>query len=1060
MSLQNEDQNSQDNVGEKLHKVQKKLKILYTREFLLSLGDLDICKKLPSRFDESILREFEDASQSIQDRPRNSGSFPLQGFRRNEYGSSPPTRSDSNNYSQGTFGRWESRSSGWSDRDSDSQSDKDSDSGRLYSHQSRRSWQTPEHDGLLGNGSFPRISAAKMRANENYQLGKKNDLYQPPRPYKAIPHTRRETDSYNDETFGSTENASEDRAEEEKRRRDSFELMRKEQQKSLQEKQKMSLEKHTVDNASGVYEFFEGSKEERGLLGGYNELDVSTASPVLSDESDKSSFSSHASRPPVPPGFTNNILEKSTGTKSLVPPHLAEIGKPVAGERFLYFRTNLVQNGNLDGFQQQLSKEISLVDGQTEDKSKLVSLPNEGRTVNSHSSLGVPNEEVSVEDQCDPTSHGIFNKSEIIELDAKVLEDKVVGKSKENYSSVLEKKFGIATMNDGGSVDSAEYHIGKVHDTWSAKLAQPSKFALWFFEEEAQPANGISAGRSNDLLPLIVTGEKGRSQVPAAKAEHFTRECSYESSELTSKLTADMPSATNGISEEVFSSNKNEVTSTVLTCEDLEQSILSEYSQKNSNIMPHARGWSASSTNIEQPREHDDHASQDLLSLLQKGSDPNTMTMGPSADIGFTNIGLVSDEHDTGTAVDEPKTEECTNNIHYSGKTLTLETLFGTAFMKELQSVEAPVSVQRGSNGSAQIDALEPRGLSVPVMDNGVFSSAIDEIGLQRTSHEHSVLSSHHREQTNLATAGNWLGFDDSQINSSKLPTEVVAKHGGYNGTVEFQLPEGESLISVDSLTPQLSTLMPTGNSSKNDFLFSKEHVDVAENLAAISAVIKDKRTIVGSECMPFECGPYEQTDPEIPYRNIQVQPSPPQFQPLHMNHGRPLFHPLDPHPAHMSLQKKFMGPESLFNHDTPANSQFPANIIRPPFHNPNSGVAAYDLHAHRSILHPMQMPDNRTQLLSDFPRGAPVPYPGNQTTGFIQDRNPMHGFPFGPRQPNIGSLGMSVPAPDNSFGNPPEAFQRLIEMELQANSKQIHPFHPAHNQGIYGRELDIRFRR
>lgn len=319
------------------------------------------------------------------------------------------------------------------------------------------------------------------------------------------------------------------------------------------------------------------------------------------------------------------------------------------------------------------------------------------------------------------------------------------------------------------------------------------------------------------------------------------------------------------------------------------------------------------------------------------------------------------------------------------------------------------------SLGTPKLDALEPRGLSFPVTDNGVFSSAIDEIGLQRTSHEHSVLSSHHSEQTNLATAGNWLGFDDSQINSSKLPTEVVAKHGGYNGTVEFQLPEEESLISVDSLTPQLSTLMPTGNSSKNDFLFSKEHVDVAENLAAISAVIKDKRTIVGSECMPFECGPYEQTDPEIPYRNIQVQPSPPQFQPLHMNHGRPLFHPLDSHPAHISLQE-FMGPESLFNHDTPANSQFPANIIRPLFHNPNSGVAAYDLHAHRSILHPMQMPDNRTQLLSDFPRGAPVPYPGNQTIGFIQDRNPMQGFPFGPHQPNIGSLGMSVPGRNFSF--------------------------------------------
>lgn len=51
---------------------------------------------------------------------------------------------------------------------------------------------TPEHDGLLGSGSFPRpsgyaagISAAKVRANENYQLDKKNEPYQPPRSFKV-----------------------------------------------------------------------------------------------------------------------------------------------------------------------------------------------------------------------------------------------------------------------------------------------------------------------------------------------------------------------------------------------------------------------------------------------------------------------------------------------------------------------------------------------------------------------------------------------------------------------------------------------------------------------------------------------------------------------------------------------------------------------------------------------------------------------------------------------------------------------------------------------------------
>lgn len=72
--------------------------------------------------------------QSIQDRPRFPGSLPLQGLRRNDYGSSPPTRGDSGNYSRGIYGKWESRSSGRSDRDSDSQSDRDSGSVQHSSH--------------------------------------------------------------------------------------------------------------------------------------------------------------------------------------------------------------------------------------------------------------------------------------------------------------------------------------------------------------------------------------------------------------------------------------------------------------------------------------------------------------------------------------------------------------------------------------------------------------------------------------------------------------------------------------------------------------------------------------------------------------------------------------------------------------------------------------------------------------------------------------------------------------------------------------------------------------
>lgn len=66
---------------------------------------------------------FEDASQ---DRQRSTGGLSTLSFRRSEYGSSPPTRGDISSFSRGSHGKWDSRSSGRSDRDSDSQSELDS----------------------------------------------------------------------------------------------------------------------------------------------------------------------------------------------------------------------------------------------------------------------------------------------------------------------------------------------------------------------------------------------------------------------------------------------------------------------------------------------------------------------------------------------------------------------------------------------------------------------------------------------------------------------------------------------------------------------------------------------------------------------------------------------------------------------------------------------------------------------------------------------------------------------------------------------------------------------
>ncbi|KAM2264682.1 hypothetical protein ACFXTI_040818 [Malus domestica] len=317
MSLENEEPHFPYQPTETNHEKQKKSKISYRREFLLSFSELDSCKKLPSGFDQSIISEFEDA---FKDRQRTSG-LSAYSFRRNEYGSSPPTRGDVAGYSRPIHGRWEGRSTGRSDRDSDSQSDRDSDSGRHFGNQSRRPLQVPEHDGLLGSGSFPRpagftggISAPKVRSNEPYQLNRTNEPYHPPRPYKAAPHSRRDTDLFNDETFGSSELTSEERAEEERKRRASFELMRKEQHKALQE-QKLKPEKN-----KGEFDFatlVDDSKDERRHRS--SEVEEPLIPPAANTDSEKSSFllQTAAPRPLVPPGFATTVLERNLGPKSL-----------------------------------------------------------------------------------------------------------------------------------------------------------------------------------------------------------------------------------------------------------------------------------------------------------------------------------------------------------------------------------------------------------------------------------------------------------------------------------------------------------------------------------------------------------------------------------------------------------------------------------------------------------------------------------------------------------------------------------------------------------------------
>lgn len=1045
MSLENEDTNATNHVSEIGDEVRKHPKVSYTREFLLSLSQLEICQKLPTGFDQLILSELEDSSRGIQDRQKIHGNLSSQGFRRNDYSSSPPTRGDSDGNSRGIYGRWESRSSGRSDRDSDSQSDKDSDQGRRYGNQARRTWQSSEHDGLLGSGSFPRpsvyasgMAATKARPSDSYQLNRSSEPYHPPRPYKAVPHSRRNTDACNDETFGSIECASEDRVEEERKRRASFELMRKEQQKALQEKHKPNAEKHTAEYDSEISVLLEGDKKDRGLLEN-TKVDVMTSQPVVNNDSGKSSSSQNLpSRPLVPPGFKTTVTDKTSGPTTSNHSCLTEIGKHETEEILLEAKAN-AQIGIHQSLERQSFQEISS-SGQPEHKSSHASvLKKNDLIVNLSAASDDSDRKHSMGNHSLRTSslegHEALNEPSILELGAQN-EGKFVKESNVNNStSILDKIFGSAIANLTDPVAPVMNESSKPSETLDCKAVPSSKFAHWFSEEERQQEDDPSSSRPSDLLALIGGGDKNRTQPFEANAsDQFPSEFASHSSDPTSKFVSNLPSSPLGGTEPVYQPSKREAAPTILTCEDLEHTMLSEFSEKKSNSQP--QGWSTNHAKPKEPVIVDSQASQHLLSLLQKRPDNGNVTL--KSDAGIESL----EAHGDITMQDRPKKED-------NKDALTLESLFGTAFMTELQSAQAPVSVQRISVSSGLNVPLEAQKSSLPGSDDALPSSIIDDIGFRGATKENIVLPSNCGDHSKMDKAENWLGGNDSlfEVNSLRHQTEVVSRNGDYRAG-GFHLPEGESLFSVgDPLGPQVSTFMPAGNTSKGD-------------LVTVNSVGSDQMTLMGPGVLSFPRASHDQIESEMLFHHLHAQPSSSRFHPLQMNQGKPLLHPLDSHPAHLNTQI-LTGPEGMARQDALPGHQFAGNMMRPPLYHPNARLTGFDLPAHHPMLQQMQMSGpHPPHLLHDHLSGGPVPsHSSNQAAGFVHEANRMQGFPFKPHQVNINGLGMQMPGPDiNSQNNHPDALQRLIEMELRA-SKQIHPFPAGRGQGMYGHELDMGLR-
>ncbi|KAK9074261.1 hypothetical protein SSX86_006858 [Deinandra increscens subsp. villosa] len=940
MSLENDDDSSALEASEAINESEKKPRISYARDFLLSFSELEICKSLPSGFDQSILREFEE--NSIQERPRNHGSLPLQGFRRNDYSSSPPTRGDSSNFSRGGYGRWDSRSSGWSDKDGDSQSDTHSDSARSsYGNQSRRPWQNSEHDGLLGSGSFPRpsgfaggTSAPKASTNEHHHPNKSNEAYQPPRPFKAGPPSRPNThDSFNDETFGSIESTSQDRAEEERKRRASFELMRKEQQKVLQEKQKTSANKVKADGFTDLV--LEEAKEE-GVLQASGELNSAVQS-VAKDDSGKSSLQMQSSkpRPLVPPGFKSTILEKSSITKPVSSVDKVQNSKSGIEEIHLLAKGNHTENGILDNHVNIQSADHHL-----------------------------PRNPVF------PELHEAVD-GEVFELATNKI---ISNSSQESTTSILGKFFGSgATIKDGGPTGFLEPK-SKPDDPLSPHSVQSSKFAQWFNEDEKKPVDDFSSSRPNDLLSLIGGGDKTGSHVPnIISTDPFAPELSYKGFGITKT-----PSGSKHLFNNFRQDSAPPPVAAVLTCEDLEQTIMSEYSEKSSNLQPPVPDRSVSSQENVDAIAVNNHATHHLLSLLQKGTSTDDV---PNTNIRPVEAHLVPEKPKDG------------NNQAgaASGQNLSLEALFGTAFMKELQSAQAPVSAQRAPSGSGYVDNVDGTG---PTM----------------TNYESNPLSLNQKPPTKSDDPESWLNFDGQRVGVDSSRKQAI-------GTGEIQFPEEESLIiSGDPANTRNSNL---GNMLPPDVAF-----DISEKLAVLNSGNRYVR------------GPYDMLENERQFNN---------------QNRKPMFHPADPNAQRLNSQMRF--PEHLMQRDTHHNQQFPGSMPNP-FNHPDPRVTGFDapLNAHLKMLPQMRMQGNipPPHMLHDLQRP--------QASNFMPDRR----FPLPHQQTNIGGLGLPLSVADGSSGsNHPEAFQRMMEMERWAQSKQARPVNTGHSQGMYGHgpELDMGFR-
>jgi hypothetical protein len=204
---------------------------------------------------------------------------------------------------------------------------------------------------------------------------------------------------------------------------------------------------------------------------------------------------------------------------------------------------------------------------------------------------------------------------------------------------------------------------------------------LFFSLVDAKPAEDAS---SKDLLSLFAKSLDKKSTQLTQTSLSTTDKMEFERV-LPKTQNLELIAPTNELQKQAISANTEPA---ILTCEDLEQLMLAQASgstdnKSASNNDPNilSQNWQVG---VSDGGNMDNSASHHLLSLLHKGA--------PAA--------MKEKDPEISPSINHEATAGSGNNV-------TLEALFGAAFMNELHSMDAPISSHR--EGPPEPQFLEPR---------------------------------------------------------------------------------------------------------------------------------------------------------------------------------------------------------------------------------------------------------------------------------------------------------------------------------------------------------------